>query len=236
MIIWKNETLLLNTKDYKLNFGILNFDDYRSATEKIIKSESFSFNDSYTYRPNTYQGYNTTIEILIRDSKRKQFLSALRGGNRLSLPKEENLYREYYIDGEVKTTYYSEGYSKLTIPVYFNAFKYSTSKKVFTFQKGLINTIYNEGDVYAEPVYTIKGSGNLIFAINDEVHTFKNAQGGYIVNCKNKEQNITDLSGISKNVTSEYNGNFPILETGGNRIQLISGDSLEMKVNWRWID
>ena len=236
MIIWENEKRLLDTDDYKLNFGILNFDDYKSATEKLIKSESFSFNDRYVYKPNTYQGYNTVLEVLIRDIKRKEFLSSLRRGNRLSLPKEENVYREYYIDGEVKTTYYSEGYSKLAIPVYFNAFKYSTSKKIFTFQKGLFNTIYNEGDVYAEPVYTIRGNGNLIFSVNGTVHTLRNAQGGYIVNCKNKEQNITDLSGISKNVTSEYNGNFPILETGGNRIQLISGDSLEMKVNWRWID
>lgn len=236
MMIWKNETLLLNTKDYKLNFGILNFDDYRSATEKIIKSESFSFNDSYTYRPNTYQGYNTTIEIFIRDIKRKQFLRALREGNRLSLPKEENVYREYYIDGEVKTTYYSEGYSKLTIPIYFNAFKYNISKNVFPFGKGLIYTIFNDGDVYAEPVITIRGNGNLIFSINGIVHTLRNAQGGYIVNCKNKEQGISNLDGIPKNVTSEYIGGFPVLETGANKVQLISGDSLEIKVNWRWID
>ena len=236
MIIWKNEKRLLDTDEYKLNFGLLNFNDYRSATEKLIKSESFSFNDSYVYKPNTYQGYNTALEILIRDIKRKEFLSSLRRGNRLSLPKEKDVYREYYIDGEIKTNYYSEGYSKLTIPIYFNAFKYNISEKVFSFEKGLIHTINNDGDVYAEPVITIRGNGNLIFSINGTVHTLRNSQGGYIVNCKNKEQGISNLDGIPKNVTSEYIGGFPVLETGTNEVQLISGESLEIKVNWRWID
>lgn len=236
MIIWENEKRLLDTDDYKLNFGILNFDDYKSATEKLIKSESFSFNDSYVYKPNTYQGYNTVLEILIRDIKRKEFLSFLRRGNRLSLPKEKNVYREYYIDGEIKTSYYSEGYSKLTIPVYFKAFKYSIFGKVFSFEKGLIHTVHNDGDVYAEPVITIRGNENLIFSINGIVYTLRNAQGGYIINCKNKEQDISNLDGIPKNVTSEYIGGFPVLETGVNEVQLISGDSLEIKVNWRWID
>ena len=87
MKIWQNERLLLDTDSYKLNFGILNFDDYKSATEKLIKTDSFGFNDSYVYETGTYEGYSTTLDFFIRDIKRDEFLKFFREGNRLSLPK-----------------------------------------------------------------------------------------------------------------------------------------------------
>ena len=39
-----------------------------------------------------------------------------------------------------------------------------------------------------------------------------------------------------KNVTSEYEGNFTVFNSGENRVQLIQGDSLEIEVNWRNLD
>ena len=76
----------------------------------------------------------------------------------------------------------------------------------------------------------------MIFTVNGYNHTLKNAQGGYIINCRNKEQNVTDLQGNMKNVTSEYEGNFTVFNSGENRVQLIQGDSLEIEVNWRNLD
>ena len=69
MIIWKNETMLLDTDIYKLNLGILNFEDYQGASEKLVKTESVSFNDDYVYRPNTFRGYSTTMDIVVRETK-----------------------------------------------------------------------------------------------------------------------------------------------------------------------
>lgn len=236
MIIWKNETMLLDTDIYKLNLGILNFDDYKGASEKLVKTESVSFNDDYVYRPNTFKGYSTTIDFIVRETKKRELINALRKGNRMTLPKERGKYREYFVDGEIKNAYYSIGYSKITVPIYFKAFVYEGRKYTTTVSRGLIKTIDNIGDVYAEPIYTIRGTGTLIFTVNGKTHTLKNAQGGYIVNCRNKEQNVTDLQGNMKNVTSEYEGDFTVFTSGENRVQLIQGDSLEIEVNWRNLD
>lgn len=236
MIIWKDEYKLVDTDNYKLNFGLLSFNDYRTATQKIVKSESYAFNDSYVYRPETYQGYNTTLEFIVRDTKRKQILTYLRKGNRISLPYEKNYYREYYLEGETKITYYSEGYSKVSLGIYLNAFKYEILPKTYNILKGTIIKIYNTGSVYAEPVITVMGNGQLVFTINDVTHVLKNSNRGYIINCKNKEQEVTDLDYNARNVTSEYNGNFPKLLEGENRVQLITGDSMKIVVNWRELD
>lgn len=236
MKIWQNERLLLDTDSYKLNFGILNFDDYKSATEKLIKTDSFGFNDSYVYETGTYEGYSTTLDFFIRDIKRDEFLKFFREGNRLSLPKEQGLYREYYIEGAIKTSYYREGYQKISIPVYFNAFKYSGVTENVILLSGTVKEITNIGDVYAEPIYTVYGNGDLTFSLNGESHILRNAQRGYKIICKNKEQDVTDLDGIPKNITSDYKGNFPILKPGVNRLQLIKGERLVLQVNWRWRD
>lgn len=236
MIIWKNETMLLDTDTYKLNLGVLNFEDYQGASEKLVKTESVSFNDDYVYRPNTFRGYSTTMDIVVRETKKREFINALRRGNRLTLPKEKGKYREYYIDGAIKNTIYRIGYSKITVPITFKAFVYDKNKYTTTVSRGLIKTINNTGDVYAEPIYKIRGNGTLIFTVNGDNHTLKNAQGGYIINCRNKEQNVTDLQGNMKNVTSEYEGNYTLFNPGENRVQLIQGDSLEIEVNWRNLD
>lgn len=236
MIIWKDETMLLDTDIYKLNLGVLNFEDYQGASEKLVKTESVSFNDDHVYRPNTFRGYSTTMDVVVRETKKREFINALRRGNRLTLPKEKGMYREYYIDGAIKKAIYSIGYSKLTVPITFKAFVYDKNKYTTTVSRGLIKTIDNTGDVHAEPIYKIRGNGTLIFTVNGDNQTLKNAQDGYIINCRNKEQDVTDLQGNAKNITSEYVGNFPIFESGTNKVQLIQGDSLEIEVYWRNLD
>lgn len=236
MIIWKGVQKLIDSSEYGLNLGVLSYDDYKGVTEKLVKTESFAFNDSYVYKPKTYQGYPTNVEFIVRNSKKDIFIKALRDGNRISLPREEGKYREYYIDGAIQTHYYNEDFVKLTVPVYFNAFIYNEKAYYNQFGRGAVNAVNNIGDVHAEAVFTIRGNGDLIFSVNGVVNKLRNAQGGYIVNCKNKEQNVTDLRGEYKNVTSEYTGEFPILTPGHNNVQLISGDSLSVYVNWRWRD
>ena len=221
MIIWRDEMMLLDTDTYKLNIGISDFNDYKGASEKLIKTESVSFNDVHVYRPNTFNGYSTTMDIIVRESKKRELIHALRRGNRLTLPREKGKFREYFLDGEIKNTYYNAEFTKITVPLYLKAFVYERNKYTTTVTTGLINTIENTGDVYAEPVVR-----NIV----------NSTEGGYIINCRNKEQNVTDLHGNAKNVTSEYVGNFPVFESGTNKVQLIQGDSLEIEVYWRNLD
>ena len=236
MIIWKDEIMLLDTDAYKLNIGISDFNDYKGASEKLIKTESVSFNDVHIYRPNTFNGYSTTMDIIVRESKKRELIHALRKGNRLTLPREKGKFREYYLDGEIKNTYYNAEFTKITVPLYLKAFVYERNKYTTTVSRGTIKIIENTGDVYAEPVYTIRGTGILVFLVNGVRNIVTNAEGGYIINCKNKEQNVTDLRGNAKNVTSEYVGNFSVFESGRNQVQLIQGDSLEIEVYWRNLD
>lgn len=236
MIIWKDETMLLDTDTYKLNIGIADFNDYKGASEKLVKTESVSFNDVHIYRPNTFNGYSTTMDIIVRESKKRELIHALRKGNRISLPREKGKFREYYLDGEIKNTYYNAEFTKIIVPLYLKAFVYERNKYTTTVSRGTIKIIENTGDVYAEPVYTIRGTGILVFLVNGVRNIVTNAEGGYIINCKNKEQNVTDLRGNPKNVTSEYVGNFSVFESGRNQVQLIQGDSLEIEVYWRSLD
>lgn len=236
MIIYKDNEKLLDTEQHGLNIGVLNFNDYQGAMEKLIKTDSFAFNDSHIYTPNTYQGYSTSIDTLVRISLKNEFLRAIRDGNEISLPKEKNRYRKYYIDGNIQTTYYNADYVKLTIPIYFEAFVYERVVNTFYVRKGVIESINNLGDIYAEPTYIIRGSGDLIFSVNGVINTLRNATDGYIVACQSKEQNVMNLSEEFKNVTSQYNGVYPTLKIGYNKVQLIKGDSLEVQVSWRYRD
>ncbi|AXI27258.1 MULTISPECIES: hypothetical protein [Gemella] len=237
MIIYKDDDIILDTADYKLNLGILNFDDYKGVTEKKVKTENNSFDDSYVYSADTYQGYNPTITVIVRKVKRYEVIEAFRNGNRITLPKEPGKYREYYIDGAVQTVYYdSPEYVKLIIPVYFNAFIYKSGSEHINITKGTITTIKNIGNAHAEPKFIIKGNGTLRFNVNGVTNTLKNSNGGYIVICKNRKQNVTNLTGEYKNISSEYEGYYPKLNVGDNKIQLIDGESLEVEVTWRWKD
>lgn len=236
MIFFKDDKVLLDTSDYKLNFGILKFDEYKGSSEKLIKSDSFLFDDFYLYRPRTYSGCSCVLEVFLRDFLKSEFLLALRNGNRLSLPRDNGKFREYIVDGNIVVKYYDEGYIYLKIPLYLFAFVYEVNESSYSIEKGLIYDVENRGNVFAEPVFVIKGSGDLIMSVNGRVSKFRNATGGYVVNCRNKLQNVTDLDGNLKNVTSEFDGVFPALDVGVNRVQLISGDSLFIKVNWRFLE
>lgn len=236
IILNENFQLIKDLSKYNLNFGVIKFDDYKGASEKIIKTESNSFDDNYIFHSNTYQGYNTTLEIIVRNSIKSEVIKNFRIGKYLSLPKEKNKVRPYYISEGIKITYYDEDYSKLSIPLYFNAFIYDTSIQDFNVTKGLIKTVNNIGSVFSEPIITIKGTGDLIFKVNDKTHILRNSSDGYIVDCRNKKQNVTNLNGELKNVTSDYDGEFPVLNTGKNTLQLIQGTEMSVQVNWRWLD
>lgn len=233
MIVWKDENKLLDTNLYKLNVGVSKFDDYRSSSEKIVKTESISFNDSYVYRTGAYQGYSTVIELSIRRFKLDEVIGHFYNGNRISLKEELNKFREYYIDGEIKYSYLGE-YILVKIPVYFKAGIYALQEFNIKINKTITTNINNLGNMTAEPTYIIKGNGTLTFTVNGVVNKLKNSSKGYIVSCKSGKQNVYNLDGVPKNLTSEYSGVFPTLKVGNNKIQLIDGDSLEIKVNWRW--
>ena len=234
MMILRDDDILLDSKKLKLNLG-MSFDDYRSAKEKLIKSESNNYDDSYVYRTGRYEGYSTVITVIVNNSKYREVVDAFYNGNKIVLPKETK-YRKYYIDGEMKIFYYPE-FTKLEIPLYLKAGCYTLGQNGFSLYNVPYNRSYNivsPSDMDSDAVFEIRGNGTLIFEVNNIVIKLRNAKGGYKLDCTQGKQNIYDLDNNLKNVTSEFSGVFPVIKPGNNKILLISGDSMKVNVEWRW--
>lgn len=233
MIILKDNTQLLDSKSYKLNLAVKGLNVIKGSKEKLVKTDSDNFNDSYVYRTGNFSGDNVELEFTVRNTKFDEVMKSLFNGNRIIFDSDNNYYREYYVDGHPEYSYYTD-YIHVKIPLYLLAFKYKKNSDSIFITNNTVKTINNIGNVYASPVYKIFGTGEVIFSVNGERNVLKNCSDQYIVICKDKQQNVTDRNGKLKNITSDYNGEFSVLKPGENNIQLIKGNRLEIEVNWRW--
>ena len=233
MIIYKDDIELLNCNKEKLNVALIDFNDYQNSTEKLVKQDSLFFNDVVVYNTGAYFGYNTTLKFYTTKSKYRFVVDAIYNGNKIKFPKEKG-FREFFVDGNLKFEKITDYEVVFTVPIYLKAGLYSEEvviKKISSLNDSLVFT--NKHSFYAEPTYTIKGSGQLVFSVNDEINVLENSQDGYIVYTKQGKQNVVDLSGNLKNITSRYNGNFPIFKVGENKVVLLKGESLTVDVRWR---
>lgn len=227
---YENE-LLLDTDTYKLNLTLLRFKDYKGSSENFIKTDSNYFNDEYVYRPNTFNGYSSKLEFMVKNHKVEEFERALYRANRLTLPKEQEYYREFYINGAVEYRYVDD-FTVFVIPVYLKAFRYFLNKEVFTITDNRPLVIQNKGNVYAEPIYKINGIGEIVFSVNGERNSIPKLGDGSIIDCRSGKQGIYS-NGKAINVSSDYSSEYSLLKTGENTIQLLKGTKLVVEVNWR---
>lgn len=226
MILFKDKVRLLDTASLKLNFGLTNVSEYKGSEEKLVITESDNFDDDYVYRPGTYRGDERTIEMVVRNIKLAQVENALNQANRIVLDKEPNFYREFYIKGAIEYRYPHPEYTHLIVPIYIKAYRYGLNSNSVDITNKTARTVTNRGNVPAAPIITIYGQGNVTFSINGEHHNLKACTGHYRIDCRNGKQNVYDEAGNPKNITSDYDGDFPTLNVGNNNVVLITGTRL----------
>lgn len=231
MKFYKDEVLLLDTNLWGLNFGLISFDGYKSSFEKLVKTDSDNFDDMYVYNTGSYNGFGAVLEVVVRSFKLKDFEKVLRKSNRFVLDKEPSYYRQFIVDGAVEYDYSSKEFCKLRIPLYVFAFRYSLFSETFRTSNFIENIINNKGSFTADVVYKIFGNGEVIFNVNGVRNVLKNCNGAYVVDARKFNQGVYALDGKAKNITSEYDGAFPLLSPGDNSVQLIKGS--ELVIDWR---
>lgn len=232
MKLYYDNQLLLDTDTYKLNLTLLRFEDYKGSSEKFVKTSSNYFNDEYVYRPKTYNGYSSKLEFMVRNIKTEEFENALFKANRLTLPKENGFYREFYISDSIEYRYVDD-FTIYTVPIYLNAFKYFIDSETFNITDNRPVVIRNKGNVYAEPIYTIYGTGEIVFSVNGVRNVIPKLGNGATIDCRSGRQGIVNSNGVAINVSSDYSSEFSVLNTGENTVQLLKGAKLVVKVNWR---
>lgn len=234
MKLFNDNVVKFDSSKMNLNFLLLNFTDYKGGTPKIIKTDSDFYNDVFVYKTGSYKGDTAVLECFVRSEDiKRRIVNYFKECNQIELPKENGWYHEYFLDGAFEYSYHFNGI-KIRVPVFLSGYKYKIENSSFSIKRaGESISIHNPYYDTATPIYTIHGSGDVSFSVNDKVCLLKSCVISYSLDTRDGKQNVLNASKMPKNITSEYNGVLPLLVHGDNVIRLNIGTRLDIKVNWR---
>lgn len=172
-----------------------------------------------------------TAYVFERDYDPKNLYDFIEDAKALKTSISDNYYYRVKKVNGVTPNYIGHGKYRLDLSFLCSPYRYNTSnakqtKTVKSF------TIANSGTVYAQPVYTVYGSGEIKLKVNDDANTITvyNVNGQATIDC---ERLIAYGSDNKPLVTS---GLFPFLSVGNNTVTITgSVTKTEYYMNSRWL-
>ena len=227
--------VIINNQNTKtLGFALVGRPSIASAEKKYETTEVEGRDGSLT----RFLGYDDlkfslNFNILFQ-SDIKQKLREIKGvlaqASTLSFDDSPNFYYE------IKQAQISETESVIKASGVFNVdfvaepFEYETSATGNYSVKSF--TIANKTTTTALPIIKIYGSGTVVLTVNGKGITLTDLTTGITIDSDLQEA----YSGLTTNMNSNMNGEFPILKTGNNTITLTGNvTKTEIKNNWRWL-
>lgn len=176
----------------------------------------------------TYNSYNTTMEIIINDLTELDTIKAWLTGIGTMIF-SDRADRQYTCVIKNQLPYDMYAYNSKVVPIQMELSPISLSTTETTVTKTTSPTTFTVGGNYStKPVLEIKGTGAVSIYLNGKSFTLSDCSNtAYIVDC--------DLQNVTKddvNVNSEFYGDFPELIVGTNDLQW-TGTVTEVKVVYR---
>lgn len=176
----------------------------------------------------TYNSYNTTMEIIINDLTELDTIKAwLTGIGTIIFSDRPTIQYECVIKNQLPYDMYAYNSKIVPIQMELNPIGLSTTETAVT--KTTSPATFTVGGTYAaKPSLEIKGTGEVTITLNGSVFTLTDCDStAYIVDC--------DLMNVTKsgvNVNNEFSGDFPSLIVGTNNLSW-TGTVSEIKIVYR---
>jgi phage-related protein len=176
----------------------------------------------------TYNSYNTTMEIIINDLTELDAIKAwLTGTGTIIFSDRPTIQYSCVIKNQLPFDMYA--YNSKVVPIQMELSPLGLSTTQTTVTKTTSPATFTVGGTYeAKPSLEIKGTGEATITLNGTEFTLTNCTStAYIVDCD--LQNVTKSSA---NVNDEFSGDFPSLIVGTNNLSW-TGTISEIKVIYR---
>lgn len=180
-----------------------------------------------------YESYDRTMECAIKKREKLDEIAAwLVGSGEMVFSTEPNKIYHVTISNQVSIASMMRMFQKFMVTMDTQPFKYDANAYEYTEELTEADTIINHGTVYAEPVITIYGTGDIALNVNGVDYPVNGVEEYITIDSEMMEVFKGDISQNSK-----YGGaDFPRLEVGENNISW-TGEvtKVEIMPKWRYL-
>lgn len=182
---------------------------------------------------NAYENYTKTIECAIKDRQRIDEIAAwLDGSGEIIFSSEPDKVYKVHIINTISITQMMLVFQKFQVN--FDTFPFKYSVNAFNDEMKLTEPkiILNKGTIYAEPIITVHGAGQVTIEINGASYGLSNIDGHTIINSE-----IMEVYKDGQNLNATYQSDsFPRFEVGENALNWTGNvTKIEITPNWRWL-
>ena len=180
-----------------------------------------------------YDDLVLTAQCMVENLERYEEIAAyLRGGGRVTFANRPEGYYEARIVNQIPFEKILRGNPHRAFAVNFRCkpFWYADSAPMITVTRSG-TFVTNPGNVYAEPVITVYGSGSITFMVGMTIVELEGIPGSITLDSQLQEA----YSGVT-GLNSAMSGDFPILQPGANAISWTGSVSrVVVEPHWRYL-
>lgn len=181
----------------------------------------------------TYDEYTKTVACSIKKrAKIDEICQWLNGSGEVIFSTEPTKVYKANIINQISISQMMNIFQAFTITFSVFPFKYSVNAEDDFIEDAKEGTLFNKGTVYAEPVITIYGTGDVTLTVNGTDYAINNVDDFVTIDCELQEV----YTGYENKNSTFMSAAFPRFEVGSNSISW-DGDVSRVEIipNWRWL-
>ena len=180
-----------------------------------------------------YESYDRTMECAIKKrAKLDESAAWLVGSGEMIFSTEPDKVYQVMISNQVSISQMMRMFQKFMVTMDTQPFKYSVNAFNDALELTAPTKIKGKGSVYAEPIITVYGSGDITLTINKKDFPLYGVDGSITIDSEMMEVFKGNVNQNSKYVAVE----FPRLEVGENEISWTGNvEKVEIHPKWRWL-
>lgn len=181
----------------------------------------------------TYDSYDRTMECALKRREKLDEVAAwLVGSGEMIFSTEPDKVYQVMISNQVSISQMMRMFQKFMVTMDTQPFKYSVNAFNDVLELTTPTKIKGKGSVYAEPIITVYGSGDITLTINKKDFLLHSVDGSITI-----DSEMMEVFKGNTNQNSKYGAvEFPRLEVGENEISWTGNvEKVEIHPKWRWV-
>ena len=180
-----------------------------------------------------YDSYSRSMECAVINRERIDEIAAwLIGKGEMIFSTEPDKVYHVMISNKIDISAMMRTFQKFRVTMDTQPFKYSVNAYGDTLELTTATRVRNSGSVYAEPIITVYGSGDITLTINEKDFPLYSVDGSITI-----DSEMMEVFKGNTNQNSKYGAvEFPRLEVGENNISWTGNvEKVEIHPKWRWL-
>ncbi len=220
-----------------LDMGVIvtSMPDVQKAKKRVEQVEVGGRNGVLHIDDGTYENYSLSVECAITQRKNIDAICAwLDGVGEIIFSTELDKKYRVRVDNQISIGKMLQYFQKFTVTFDTFPFKYSVNQSDDFLTLTEANILRNRGTVYAEPIITVYGNGDVTLSVNGNAYTILGLRAKATLDCECME--ILTESSVEYLPPAEADFLFPVFDVGENSISWSGNvEKVEIQPNWRWL-